>query len=68
LPKKKAEKYANEFLDGDHPTVGQLVPCVVVQLNGPAAKLSAEPSKLRANVTDVSAPLYKRWNYILAHP
>ena len=54
LPKKKIEKYVNEFLDGEYPSVGQLVPCVVTQLNGPAAKLSAEPSKLRTNVTEVN--------------
>jgi hypothetical protein len=53
LPKKKVEKYSKEFLDGDYPTVGQLVPCVVTQLNGAAAKLSAEPGKLRNNVTQV---------------
>ena len=54
LPKKKLEKYTKEFLDGEFPTVGQLVPCVVTQLNGPAAKLSAEPAKLRSNVTQVT--------------
>ena len=53
LPKKKLEKYTKEFLEGEFPTVGQLVPCVVTQLNGPAAKLSAEPGKLRSNVTQV---------------
>ncbi len=54
LPKKKIEKFVTEFLSGEYPTVGQLVPCVVTQITGPAAKLSAEPSKLRSNATEVS--------------
>lgn len=68
LPKKKLEKYVAEFLDGVHPTVGQLVPCVVTQLSGPAAKLSAEPSKLRSNVSEVKMILFVLHNYRFVLP
>jgi hypothetical protein len=64
LPKKKMEKYVKEFLAGEYPTVGQLVPCVVTQMNGQAAKLSAELSKLRSNVTQVNAAIFQCIAYL----
>ena len=63
LPKKKMEKYVKEFLSGEYPTIGQLVPCVVTQVNGQAAKLSAELSKLRSNVTQVNSPTKLWFNF-----
>lgn len=51
LPKKKLEKYINDVLGGQAPSIGQLIPCVVTEVKGNAAKLSSEPKKIKFSLT-----------------
>lgn len=52
LPKKKAEKYTQEFLNGQEPTVGQVLATVVTKADGSVVVLSTEPGKLRGVKAD----------------
>ncbi len=52
LPKKKVEKYISDVLGGQAPSIGQLIPCVVSEIKGTAAKLSAEPKKVKYSLAN----------------